>query len=59
MFRHLSEIFSRNIMRLCLSARAELRVRSIAPYVKDKAKDPAVVVVDEKAILRYRFCPDI
>ena len=25
MFRHLSEIFSRNIMRLCLSARAELR----------------------------------
>lgn len=23
-------------------------MRSIAPYVKDKAKDPAVVVVDEK-----------
>ena len=48
MFRHLSEVFSSKYNAIVFVGACGIAVRSIAPYVKDKAKDPAVVVVDEK-----------
>ena len=36
-----------------------IAVRSIAPFVADKRKDPAVVVMDEKGSLPFPFCPVI
>lgn len=36
-----------------------IAVRSIAPYLQGKDKDPAVVVLDERGILRFPCFPGI
>lgn len=36
-----------------------IAVRSIAPYVRDKFQDPAVVCVDEAGQFVSRFSPDM
>ena len=38
---------------------AGIAVRAIAPYVKDKRVDPAVLVLDEKGSTVSLFCPAI
>ena len=48
MFRHFVRDIFKKYNAIVFVGACGIAVRSIAPYVKDKAKDPAVVVVDEK-----------
>ena len=42
-----------------MSGTAGIAVRLIAPWVQDKLKDPAVLVIDEQGRMRSRFCLDM